>query len=511
MSLLAHTDLSLPANRGMQRLAQDYVRNLAQLAGLPEDQAEPLAQAVWEACRNSIEHAFEDEEPGILKLAGEVTPVALTLSLRDKGLPFYQTRGCGTPGQSSESPAHVSPEMPFIQECFDEVRWIYHGVEGNELRLTKHLAGVGCPPAPEPEPTTPGTKPVQPAAIGPYTVRRLRPGDGIQIAQLIYRVYGYTYPRPDFYYPDRLNHDVATGRLIGVVALAAGGEIAGLEGLLRLDQGPLAELGAMAVAPAHRGHDLHRLMSGRLQEEIERLGLSGLFGEAVTIHAISQEASESRGLHVTAIKLLDLQAHFKTRQQQRPPSCQWESQAAPGIQRQTLVVYFKYLAPPDRIAVCAPLRHREMLGKIYRNLGVKPEFLEPSGPMGNGELKVHYDQGFGAGNIEVNRIGRDSLPEISQARRDLCEVAGAKVVGLLLPLAQGGTPSLCEAAEAEGFFFSGVLPHFAPDGDFLRLQYLNTGLDPAKIQLSSPFAKELLTYILREKERVGQDRGFFPK
>lgn len=504
MSAIVQTELSLPAHRGMQRLAQDYVRGLAQLAGLPEEQAEPLALAVWEACRNSIEHAFEEQEPGTLKLVGELTPVALTLFIGDKGLPFYQTRGGGPPARSPGSPDAVPPELHSLQQCFDEVGWIYHGVEGNELRLTRHLPGVCCPPAPDPETITLGTKTVQPAAFGPYTVRRLRQGDGIQVAQLIYRVYGYTYPHQDFYYPDRLDHDVATGRLVGVVALAADGEIVGHDGLLRLEQAGLAELGVLAVAPAHRGHGLLRLMSDRLQEEIKRLALFGLFGQAVTIHTISQEAGDSRGLHVTAIKLLDLQAHFKTLQHRRPPSSQWESQAAPGLQRLTTVFCFKYLAPPDPKALYAPPRHRQMLGKIYRNLGVEPQFLEPGGFTEAGELKVHYDQGLGVGNLEVNRIGSDSLPEISQARRDLCDLAGAKVVGLLLPLAQGGTPSLCEAAEAEGFFFSGVLPHFAPDGDFLRLQHLNAELDPATIHLYSPFAQELLSYILREKQRLVQ-------
>jgi hypothetical protein len=99
----------------------------------------------------------------------------------------------------------------------------------------------------------------------------------------------------------------------------------------------------------------------------------------------------------------------------------------------------------------------------------------------------------------VNRIGIDTLPEIYQARRDLCDLVGAKVVGLCLPLAQGGTPSLCEAAEADGFLFSGVLPHFAPDGDFLRLQYLNAELDPEHIHLLSPFAQELLNYVLEKR------------
>ena len=133
--------------------------------------------------------------------------------------------------------------------------------------------------------------------------------------------------------------------------------------------------------------------------------------------------------------------------------------------------------------------------------------LEPSGPPGHGKLSVHYDQAIRVGTIQVDLIGIDTLPEICQARRDLCNIAGAAVVGLDLPLAQGATPYLCEAAEADGFFFSGVRPLFAAAGDFLRLQYLNAPLDLKRICLYAPFARELLDYILKERERVGKGQG----
>ncbi len=496
------TELTLPATERMQQLVQDYGRGLAQLATLPEDQGESLALAVWEACRNAIKHAFADGDHGVLKLMGELTSAALTISVRDQGLPFYQTRVLSSP--HSAGPEAGSRLSPAIHRCFDEVRWIYHGVEGNELRLTKQLRTC-CPLlTTECQATGHQATAVQPATPGNYTIRQLRPGDGIQVTRLIYRVYGYTYPRKDFYDPEWINQNIATGRLLGVVALSAGGEIVGHEALLRQDLGPLGELGVMAVTPAHRGHELHKLMADRFQEEIEGIGLIGLFGEAVTIHTISQEASERRGLHVTAINLLEVETHLKTLRHRYSPSSQWEREAEPGLQRITTVYYFKYLVSPGKIALYAPPRHREMSGKLYNNLGVKVQFLEQSHPpAGPGELTVHYDQALGVGAIQVNRIGNDTVPEISQARRDLCTMMGAKVVGLLLPLAQGGTPYLCEAAEGEGFFFSGLLPHDAPAGHFLRLQYLTTDVDPERIHLYSPLAKELLAYILQEKERVG--------
>lgn len=503
MPLTIPTELSLPAKVNMQTLVQDYVRALLQLAGFSNDQAEKCALAIWEACRNTIEHAFEGGESGTLKIVGELTPAALTLSVRDNGLPFPQTLRVRALKSSAEKPAPACRGLASVQRCFDQVRWIYHGVEGNELRLTKNLGRVFRLPPQEPETPSLRTEAVPPAAPGAYTIRRLRPGDGIQVARLIYRVYGYHYFE-DYYYPDRLDHEVAAGRQVGVVAVAEGGEFAGLEIVARSEPGPLGRWCALAVAPAHRGRGLSQRISDRLQVEVKPLGLIGTFNDSLTIHTISQQISESLGHHPTGIHLLEVLTHLQTLRGRNGPGRPWEREVEPGLQRVTTVFYYQYLAPPGPKAVGASPRHRELLAKIYDNLGVKVQFLEPSHLKGSGELEIHYDQTLEAGTIQVNRVGSDTPPEISQARRDLCDLAGAKVVGLLLPLAQGGTPYLCEAAEADGFFFSGLLPHFAPDGDFLRLQYLNTEMDPASIHLYSPFAKELLTYILKERERVGR-------
>lgn len=501
MPATLQTELTLPADVRLMRLVQDFVRGLADLGGLAAEEAEALAQAVWEACRHAIEHAFDAEDTGTLRLVGKLTPAALTLAVHDKGLPFCQLQEESEPLSGPEGPAPAcfpGRGLYLRHGCADEVRWINHGLDGNELRLTKYLAGVCRLETPPAEAAG--------AAAGPqgalnYTIRLLRPGDAMRLAQLMYRVYGYSYSNEDFYYPDRLDHDLETGRHVGVVAVADNGEIVGHVGVERHDLGPLAELGQLAVAPAHRGHGLRKLMGDRLQEEIQQLGLIGLFGEAVTLHTISQEGSESRGLQVTAIKLLDWQARFKS--QQTIYGTDPGNHAGPGPQRESMVFYFKYLTPPGRALICAPSRHRQMLGRIYGNIGVPVEFLEPSGPTGLGKLVVHYDQPTGTGTIQVNRIGIGTLPEIYQARRDLCQIVGAPVIGLLLPLAQGGTPYLCEAAEEDGFYFSGVQPSFAPDGDFLRLQYLNADLDPERLHLFSPFARELLAYILQDRARLG--------
>ena len=151
-------------------------------------------------------------------------------------------------------------------------------------------------------------------------------------------------------------------------------------------------------------------------------------------------------------------------------------------------------------------RMRALLGEQAVHLGLAGLFGQPvtSHTFSQQEEESVGAHGFGAGIIRVRRVGRDSAAEGRRARQDLCDTAAAEVVYLELPLARAGTPHLCEAAESDGFFFSGLGPHFAPDGDALRLQYLNCELDMSGLRVFSPFGRELLDYVAAERSRVSR-------
>src|SRR5205823_12902501 len=114
-----------------------------------------------------------------------------------------------------------------IRLAGDQARWINSGPAGMELRLTKarpagdSLSGATpeAPAAPRPQP--PLAPPQQ------YTIRRLHPSEAIQVSQVIYRVYGYSYPNPDLYYADRIVHLNETGELVSIVAVDEGGTVVG--------------------------------------------------------------------------------------------------------------------------------------------------------------------------------------------------------------------------------------------------------------------------------------------
>jgi hypothetical protein len=143
-----------------------------------------------------------------------------------------------------------------------------------------------------------------------------------------------------------------------------------------------------------------------------------------------------------------------------------------------------------------------MLERIYAKLGAPVELRAPRPASGTGRVTVTLDRSWGCGEIHVEQVGIDTAAEVRRARRDLCGVAEAEVVYLYLPLAQGGTPELCLMAEADGFFFGGLGPRFAADGDALCLQYVSGDFDAGLLEVASPFGKELLDYAAAERARV---------
>jgi anti-sigma regulatory factor (Ser/Thr protein kinase) len=477
------TELKLPNQASVLPLGRSFVRELAALAELAPKQGEALELAVDEACANVMKHAFGPGESGAYTLFGEVTAAALQISIRDQGLPF-------DPALATAGAGH-GKGLARIRHAVDEAHWICHGKDGKELRLIKlrphrhvtaHLSeaelasiAADAPPAPPQD----------------YVIRRFQADDALGVAQCVYRVYGYSYPNEALYYPDRLARLNQTGEQIAVVAVDEGGAIVGHYALERSGFDRVAESGEAVVSPPHRGRRLMERMRALLEEEGRAAGLVGVFGEATTNHVFSQRSDETVGCRVCGIVFGEWPASVTFKQIQ------------PGLQPQRLsyVVYFKFLQRPPTVVAHLPLRHRDVIRRIYAGLDLEVEYRSGSGPEGEGLLSVEYQTASSSGYIRVHRAGADSAAEIHRALRDLCDVSGAEAVYLDLPLADSGTPAICEAAEGAGFFFGGIGPQLASEGDTLRLQYVAHDLDPSRMQLVNPFARELADYAARDRKR----------
>ncbi|HOE23789.1 MAG TPA: ATP-binding protein [Smithellaceae bacterium] len=491
------TEIRLPSRLAFLPAALNFVRDVARACGLQPEESEFLNLAAEEACSNSIEHAYDPREEGNFRLILEISSGKIIFSVHDQGLPFDYSLA-----PKYEPPAEADPDkistrglgLYLIEKLVDSVEWINHGMAGKELRLikkrirqeaTEPMPGRDLTPYPEDAPQAPEQT---------YTVRRMRPEDAIHAARCIYRTYGYSYENETTYFPEELIKQNQSGELLSWVGVDQEGDIVGYIELTHPPGSPTADLSQAVVIPSHRGRSVLNLLGLELYAEAVKMGLAGIYTRLTTVHPFSQKAigdyAKPCGITLGYVP--------RVRRYKGLESHEFD-------ERKSLILHYCFLKAPHKTIVHAPPHHREMMERIYRLLGLNVELMETDAgaDLSGGMVKVLYNRINGTGTITVEKAGSDSKTEIRRALYDLRDIALAEAIYLLLPLAQAGTPRLCEEAEALGFFFSGVEPCFAPDGDYLRLQYLNTTINFDHIQLYRPFSRELLSYILQEKKRVG--------
>jgi anti-sigma regulatory factor (Ser/Thr protein kinase)/GNAT superfamily N-acetyltransferase len=467
MSPSLSTKLSLPADERFLLLIQAYIREIAGVALLPHKDVLGLELAVEEAFKNTIEHAYPDGQPGDVFLDIEIRPMELILSIKDEGMPF---------DPSMEKDA--SQTIKIIRHEVEEARFENLGQRGKALRLVKRLHQ---PIEIQPERVVHET---EMAPRQSYEIRPMRPEEAIQVPKLFWLAYGYSY-KSEFYRPEYLTHMVESGHMISYVAVAENGEVVGHAGMIRQEPLPIAEKAFLAVAPAHRGHGLMEALSVAVEARALEMGLLGISVNPVTSHDISQKEVMHRGYKFCGLELAAL-SHLQFK-------ALVKEDCIP--QRLSLMHCFKYISAPPPVVAHVPPRHREIVDRIYENLGQPYQLGDPAPSSSPGDYQINFDRYFQKGLIKVISPDLSQWPVILRATEDLEKFGGAKVVNLDLPLAQPASALICELAEKAGFFFAGVWPSEAQDGDNLRLQRLNVPLDISRLCIYSDFGRVLFDYV----------------
>ncbi len=325
--------------------------------------------------------------------------------------------------------------------------------------------------------------------INGVTIRRLRPDEAAGVTRLVQLIYEDTYYPRDLYDPEKIVRLNQAGRLVSVVAVDPAGEVVGHYALERPHQAVVAEASDAIVRPDHRHQHILEQMRVLLREEAIREGLAGLVGYAVTNHLFTQKAEEHFGAHPCGIALGLWPRTF-------------HNMAEPLTQRMSFAMYFKFLRPVGPVVHVAT-HHQDMIARIYQQYGVAVELIPDAPAAGAGVITLEHEPILETGLIQVRRIGADTVSAVQRTYQGLCD-AGAKTISLELPLCQAGVAALCRSAEDVGFFFSGIGPAFAGDGDALLLQLPREEVDSSLVQIDELFARELLTYVDAERTRIGR-------
>lgn len=471
--------LTIPNELPYVIVAATYVDAVAEKMGYGEKDRDDIGAAVRETVSNVIKYAFDPDERATFTISCERVPLGLKITINDRGIPFFpktDERGVGT---------------PLMRELMDEVAFYNLGRKGKETVLIKYALENAITEFSEacnlePYDHSKGPRPAPSRPIG-YTVRKMQPEEAIEISRTVYRAYGYSYPVPHVYYPERMAKLITSGVMYSAVAETDTGDLAGHCALFRWEpDSRLGELGLGVVKPEYRGQGVFLALTSHLIEIAKSENLMGIFGQAVTNHTFSQQVGHKCGLRDCGIILGLL-----------PETEQFRGITERLPQRESLVIHFSYLNKPDGVRIYPPLHHHDVIRKLYRNIGAEPSF----GPIPmlsdlteEAVVRMESIGPKGAARISVDRYGKNVVAEVKKRLKDLC-LNHFSAIHLYLDLSDPLTGAYTELFERLGFFFAGILPG-ACHGDGLILQYLNNvPLDYDKIKVESNTAKELLQYI----------------
>lgn len=470
---------------------QSFAREFSKEIGFGPDDQQKILLALEEAVANVIEHAFESAEQ-TFQIIFEPSAGALKIIIKDKGMPYDPglLPEYGTPDDIDNIPSRGLGSF-IMEQCVDEVEFFNLGREGKELHLVKRLPAKSIIEQDE----TPETKPDQiiPEAAARissppvFEIRLMELPEALEVSRLFYRTYGYSYLSDVMYYPERIAEANREGFMCSVVAVTGHGEIVGHLAMFRdtLDD-KIAETGKGAVKESFRGFDLFTRMQEFVNERAEKVGLKGLYGRAVTVHAFSQKMTEKTGYKDCAILLgvAPADMSFKGIEEKLP-------------QRETCVYCFQAVTRLPVTSVYLPPNHETIIRKIYANLGLTRDFIQMQRNAQFTDLtvlnvKVHPETN--GAEIVIQYYGEDYVKVLRDHVRDLC-VRKIDHITLLLNLGDPVTSRICPEIEKLGFFMAGIVPCLYFE-DTLILQYLNNIIiDFSRIKIHSDMTKEIAAYI----------------
>jgi serine/threonine-protein kinase RsbW len=469
-------------------LVQQFVREIAKKIGFSGETLDQIDIAIEESVSNVMVHASDEENP-TFDIICEKIHDGMKITIKETGIPFDPEqikKYKATRNLDDLSTAGLG--IYLIQKVMDDLSFRNLGRKGKETVMIKYLpaTAVGRDLVSRSE-----EKP-RPGIIEgkiEYVVRDLKEHEAIEVSRCAYKTHGYTFFDDHIYYPERLVEMNRNCEMISAVAVTKDNVFMGHGALLyQYPEDTIAELTFFFVNVEYRGQGALNRMVEYLFQVPKKRELRGIYGYAVTNHIFSQKSTNK-------FRLVDCGILLAT----SPSSWKFKGITDDLSQRISVVLNFKYMEPPRTYDLYAPEHHKEMIKKLYLNLGASHNCVVPATSTVQFErLKAVFKTGVneleGCAEIFIDEYGADAIMQLRKILRDFC-IRQIPAINLFLNLKDPKTYWITKEIEQYGFFFAGILPE-SRIGEALVLQYLNNvSIDYNKIMLVSDIAKELLTYI----------------
>ncbi len=433
-----------------------------------------MVLALEEAIANVLNFSMTDSVESI-KIYAQAKGGELKFSVIDKGLP-----GDFTEMLKDED----SLGLTIMQKVTDRITVKNLGLKGRCQELVKYISTVPDFEAEE-------KKEKEPELIKPKEIKiiPLRRSDADCVARGIYSEYGFSYLNDIVYYPERFYEAVQNGSIHSIVAVDEDGRFLGHAAASKWDDIPgIYESGMAVVNPACRGAGVFNLLMTTLEAQVRALpDARQNLGEAVTTHTFSQKGGYNSGSRATGFVFCmtppgSIQSTFRNKQEKNER------------QRDSYVLTPSVIDTSERTVYSVP-EISDITDFVYGILNLKrtviTDDLPPETEVSVGNNATNTTWNFS--RITIYEIGKDIAERI---KRDVLEAKrnGTAMIQLCLSMDKPGVYQAYEAAKAQGFFCTGLLPVTGMGDVLLMTNLFENMVDYENIQLLEPY-KPLLEMV----------------
>jgi anti-sigma regulatory factor (Ser/Thr protein kinase)/N-acetylglutamate synthase-like GNAT family acetyltransferase len=475
----------------------DFTYSWSLNCGVPANEARRFTIAVSELVTDIILFAYPRNSKASLDLSFRNALSNIELVVTEVGEPFDPDRHRYDPQKALQEGDFEGAGLRLIRRFCDEFLFINKGKEGKEFRLSKNIAvreideRIERSRSEKPDETDIKKIEKPELSASDFGYSQIQPSDAEDIAKLIYRTYEYTYSKEDLYFPKKIEQTLLGKEKLGVITRNNEGLAVGYFAVLKKQDSNIAEVGEAVVSPAYRKRGIMSKMMEHLIEISRKNKLAGVFGKAVTLHPVSQKVNHKFNFKSTALMLADTpRVKFKGFDESYP-------------QPVSVVVDFLPLTFPASKDVYIPEKYQDIVLKTYRELDLPVNSAKSSAQkmakQSDIELEISYANATAL--LVVKKYGPDFRSVLADMLQSLKEQEDLNAIYLDLPLENSATPEQYKQIDDLGFFYSGLVPLFHEDADFLRLQQIYIQMDLDLIEVYSDFGKNIKSFIADEYHR----------
>jgi serine/threonine-protein kinase RsbW len=312
------------------------------------------------------------------------------------------------------------------------------------------------------------------------------------------RCYGESYFDGVYYDADALRRLISEGRQYSAVALNEAGEVVAHIGLRRPRGGRTADSTMAIVDPLYRSRGLLVQVGAAMGPAYLELGLCGLYLQAVTVHAFTQQASLKGGSGVVGL-YLDYIPRGMTF---------LEIESAVSNDPTPALIMLQPLGPLPERRIHLPRRYEAVILDAIAQCGLqrgRSEALHATPSLSRGGVSNELKSRQQVCYLWVSELGADTLEQVRKQMRGL-PIEELNVVYLQLPLDAGPLDETIDLLREEGFFYAGYLPEYG-ERDWLTLQKVtHLPIDRSNVMLADEHSYELLDFIIRDQRSLAGSR-----